>query len=326
MSNSFIESIKTMVNSTINKAGYDKTRTGQIVRVHTDTNTYDIQIDGWVYPNVGVVNDMSYNVYDVVKVVMPCNQATQMYITSSVLSDNSMGKKVAYATTIAEMAEGFITTATKTYYQADPPVGENVGDSWYSTTEQNKLYVWDGLQWVVGQDSAQAYDIAADTEKYFWISDSAIIGIGVLVTQKTQTEFLANPINGGMNMLIHSNEIILRNGLTNLLIIDTNGNLQPLGNIVNLYKVTDYQVDIASINANSNIDITNYSISRENGYQAIGIIGYVPSDYNIRLATNYITDNIIGNPVLTVDFVNESSNILTNQNVVFKILWIKAMA
>ena len=151
MSNSFIESVKTMMNTKIEKAGYDKTRTGQIVKVNND-NTYSVQIGGWTYPNVITVNDMTYNLYDVVKVVIPCNQATQMYITSSILSDNSMGKKVAYATTIAE-------DASKTFYQPVEPEGDdyNIGDEWYSTLEQNKLYVWDGTKWVIGQDSAGAY-------------------------------------------------------------------------------------------------------------------------------------------------------------------------
>lgn len=328
MSNSFIESIKTMINTKIEKAGYDKTRTGQIVKVNND-NTYSVQIGGWTYPNVITVNDMTYNLYDVVKVVIPCNQATQMYITSSILSDSSMGKKVAYATTMAEEATQEIQNTNKTFYQSTEPEGDDykVGDQWYSTSEQNKLYVWNGIEWVIGQDSAGAYDIATDTEKYFWASNNASVGIGILITQKSQTKFIANPNNGGMNLFIHNNQIILRDGLTNLLIIDNNGNGQFLGSIVNLYKVTDYTVSIANIDAYGNISPTDYNVVRENGYRAIGIVGYSNTDTNIQATTNYVTDNAIdSNPILTVGFFNNGSSALTNQTATFKILWIKATA
>lgn len=328
MSNSFIESIKTMINTKIEKAGYDKTRTGQIVKVNND-NTYSVQIGGWTYPNVITVNDMTYNLYDVVKVVIPCNQATQMYITSSILSDGSMGKKVAYATTMAEEATQEIQNTNKTFYQSTEPEGDNykVGDQWYSTSEQNKLYVWNGTKWVVGQDSAGVYDIASDTEKYFWVSNNASVGIGILITQKSQADFIANPNNGGMNLFIHNNQIVLRNGLTNLFIIDNNGNGQVLGGIVNLYKVTDYTVSIANIDAYGNISPANYNITREDGYRAVGIVGYNSTDTNIIATTNYITDSSINsNPILTVGFLNSSGSALSNQTATFKILWIKATA
>lgn len=328
MSNSFIESIKTMINTKIEKAGYDKTRTGQIVKVNND-NTYSVQIGGWTYPNVITVNDMTYNLYDVVKVVMPCNQATQMYITSSILSDSSMGKKVAYATTMAEEASQELQNTNKTFYQSAEPEGDDykVGDQWYSTSEQNKLYVWNGIEWVVGQDSAGAYDIATDTEKYFWASNNASVGIGILITQKSQADFIANPNNGGMNLFIHNNQIVLRNGLTNLFIIDNNGNGQVLGSIVNLYKVTDYTVSIANIDEYGNISPTDYNIIRENGYRAIGIVGYNNTDTNIQATTNYVTDNTMdSNPILTVGFFNNGSSASTNQTATFKILWIKATA
>ena len=233
MSNSFIESVKTMMNTKIEKAGYDKTRTGQIVKVN-DNNTYSVQIGGWTYPNVITVNDITYNLYDVVKVVIPCNQATQMYITSSILSDNSMGKKVAYATTIAENADDKATEANNKAIEADD-----------KATEAN-------------------------------------------------------------NKAIEAN-----NKVTEA--------------IVNLYKVTDYTVSIANIDAYGNILPVDYNITRENGYRAIGIVGYNNTDTNIQATTNYVTDNAIdSNPILTVGFFNNGSSALINQTATFKILWIKA--
>ena len=104
MGNQIIQSIKTIAQSLVDNAGYDKTRGGFIVGVNTVTNTYSVKVDGVTYPIVRAVDDVTYNIGDVVKVVIPCNQATQMYISSSVLSDNSLGNKIANATTLAEDA------------------------------------------------------------------------------------------------------------------------------------------------------------------------------------------------------------------------------
>ena len=93
--NAFVQSMKTIAQSAITKAGFDKTRNGQIVGVNTVTNTYSIKVDGIIYNNVRVVNDMEYNKGDIVKVNIPMNNPSQAYISSSVLSDSSIGSKIA---------------------------------------------------------------------------------------------------------------------------------------------------------------------------------------------------------------------------------------
>ena len=105
MANQIIQSIKTIAQSLVDKAGYDKTRGGVIVGVNSVTNTYSVKVDGVTYPTVRAVDDATYNIGDVVKVVIPCNQATQMYIASSVLSDNSLGNKIANAVGLAQDAK-----------------------------------------------------------------------------------------------------------------------------------------------------------------------------------------------------------------------------
>lgn len=93
--NAFVQSMKTIAQSAITKAGFDKTRNGQIVGVNTVTNTYSIKVDGIIYNNVKVVNGMEYNKGDIVKVNIPMNNPSQAYISSSVLSDDSIGSKIA---------------------------------------------------------------------------------------------------------------------------------------------------------------------------------------------------------------------------------------
>ena len=83
--NAFVQSMKTIAQSAITKAGFDKTRNGQIVSVNTVTNTYSIKVDGIIYNNVKVVNGMEYNKGDIVKVNIPMNNPSQAYISSSVL-------------------------------------------------------------------------------------------------------------------------------------------------------------------------------------------------------------------------------------------------
>ena len=163
MANQIIQSIKTIAQSLVDKAGYDKTRGGLIVGVNPVTNTYSVKVDGVTYPIVRAVDDATYNIGDVVKVVIPCNQATQMYISSSVLSDNSLGNKIANATTLAEDAKQLgldnqveikdvsdvANSKNKTFRQDTAPTeGMSSGDVWIDTGDNNTLYVYDGTQWV----------------------------------------------------------------------------------------------------------------------------------------------------------------------------------
>lgn len=163
MANQIIQSIKTIAQSLVDNAGYDKTRGGLIVGVNTITNTYSVKVDGVTYPIVRAVDDATYNIGDVVKVIIPCNQATQMYISSSVLSDNSLGNKIANATTLAEDAgklgldnqleiqkvSDVANSKTKTFRQdTAPTTGVSSGDIWIDTSDNNTLYVYDGTQWV----------------------------------------------------------------------------------------------------------------------------------------------------------------------------------
>ena len=163
MANQIIQSIKTIAQSLVDNAGYDKTRGGLIVGVNQVTNTYSVKVDGVTYPIVRAVDDATYNIGDVVKVVIPCNQATQMYISSSILSDNSLGNKIANATTLAEDAKQLgldnqveikdvsdvANSKNKTFRQDTAPTeGMSSGDVWIDTSDNNTLYVYDGTQWV----------------------------------------------------------------------------------------------------------------------------------------------------------------------------------
>lgn len=142
--NNFVQTIKTIAQSLVNNAGYDKTRTGQIVGINEATGTYSVKVDGQTYNNVKAMDGNQYNLRDIVKVVIPCNQASQIYISSAAFSDNTLGKRVAHAQSVAD-------SKNRTYRCAPadlPPVGELVnGDVWINTADHNKMYRWDGANW-----------------------------------------------------------------------------------------------------------------------------------------------------------------------------------
>lgn len=207
MANSIIQSIKTIAKSLVDNAGYDKTRGGMIVGINDVTNTYSVKIDGITYNNVKVVDDATYNLGDMVKVVIPCNQATQMYISASIFSDSSLGNRVTNALNLADAAEQLgldnvveigrveeiAESKNKTFRQAsEPESGMDKGDIWVDTDDGNKMYIWDGTQWVFSSaDGRTLYgtcNTAADTTtKSVVCSDATSLYVGLTITVKFST-------------------------------------------------------------------------------------------------------------------------------------------
>lgn len=68
---------------------------------------------------------------------------------------------------------------------------------------------------VVQKIADTAKKIAGNTTQYFWHTESGT-DTGTHVTEKTQGDFLADPTNGGGNLLMRSNGIAIRNGLKEL--------------------------------------------------------------------------------------------------------------
>ena len=66
------------------------------------------------------------------------------------------------------------------------------------------------------------YDIASDTEQYFWYTSTGT-DTGAHITEKTQDEFVADPQHGGANVLARNNGIAVRDGLTELARFKSNG-------------------------------------------------------------------------------------------------------
>ena len=65
------------------------------------------------------------------------------------------------------------------------------------------------------KNAAAAQRIAANTDQYFWHTETGT-DTGAHITEVTREEFLADPANGGGNLLARSNGIAVRDGLTEL--------------------------------------------------------------------------------------------------------------
>lgn len=68
---------------------------------------------------------------------------------------------------------------------------------------------------VVQKVADTARQIAGNTIQYFWHTESGA-DTGAHITEKTQEEFLDDPQNGGGNLLMRSNGLAVRDGLTEL--------------------------------------------------------------------------------------------------------------
>ena len=68
---------------------------------------------------------------------------------------------------------------------------------------------------VMLESQKSIYDIASNTEQHFWMTETGD-DTGAHITEKTKEDFLADPTNGGGNLLARSNGIAVRDGLTEL--------------------------------------------------------------------------------------------------------------
>lgn len=80
VNNSLLKSIQTIVDKEVESASFDKTRQGQVLTNNND-GTYTIRLDGVLYNNIPSYPKVaSIDIGSVVKISIPSNQPSQMYI------------------------------------------------------------------------------------------------------------------------------------------------------------------------------------------------------------------------------------------------------
>ena len=223
MGNQIIQSIKTIAQSLVDNDGYNKTRGGFIVGVNTVTNTYSVKVDGVTYPIVRAVDGATYNVGDVVKVVIPCNQATQMYIASSVLSDNSLGNKIANAVGLAQDAAKVATN----YIEQDDADGIMVGDKTSGA--------WSGYRSQILPDSFNILDE----------SSTVLASFGT-------TTVIGEEAKANLHLTFNNISMVDKNGAKFFEVGDAR-NADGIATIKHTAKVTVSSAGSATVTVNSNI-------------------------------------------------------------------------
>lgn len=138
--------------------------------------------------------------------------------------------------------DGISVTGVYPQYYQSTSASQLSGGSWLETLDYtNGRYIWtrERITYSNGSTSYSsavynsalttawinansARQIAEDTNQYFWHTESGT-DTGTHVTEKTQDDFLADPTNGGGNLLMRSNGIAIRNGLTELTEVDGDG-------------------------------------------------------------------------------------------------------
>lgn len=304
MANTFIKSIKTIAQSLINDAGFDKTRTGQILFVNTNKNTYTVKVDGYIYQNVKTVNDATYNVGDMVKIVIPCNQATQVYIESSVLSNTSLGNQVANATSLAEEAQHIAESKNKTYYQAEAPTeGMTENDIWIDTDDDNNMYIWDGDAWVFAGTTDVIYyatssTVADATIKVATVTPS-VSNFSLVVGMQVMVNFTVNNtaypaqlnVNNTGNIEIRYNGASLNNSTRSYIAAN-----KPVGFV---YDGTYWQLT-GKFSDDNTYDRIRYNIAlTATGAISSGVLATINSNNNIVKLTNGLSFDV-NKPVLYI--------------------------
>ena len=117
INDTLLQTIKTLVKQEINNAPFDKTRQAVVLTNNSD-GTYKIRLDGNEYDNIpSYPSNITIAIGSVVKVIIPNNQYSQMFISAKT------DFKIATVTKI--LSNGI---AANTYIPtADIPMTEQVG-------------------------------------------------------------------------------------------------------------------------------------------------------------------------------------------------------
>lgn len=191
-----LQSIRTLIQQEIEKASFNKTKQGIITKNYTD-GTYDVRFDGNLYTKILTYpNFTSLQLGQTVKIIIPNNQASQMYISAE--------------------SSPLIYYPVGSYYEtSDTTFDPNTawGGTWYLETE-GQVHVSSGRQYavagadithyigpetVVGTSDGGSKDaiLASHTHTLTRTTNVGVAAHGVTVTQPTIKLKVASPNNTG---------------------------------------------------------------------------------------------------------------------------------
>lgn len=154
--------------------------------------------------------------------------------------------------------QGVSVTAVQPQYYLSTTSTSTAGGSWQNTmTYIPGRYVWtrERISYSNGttgystavynaaltnafQSAANAYTLANNTNQHFWMQETGS-DAGAHITEVTRDQFLADPANGGGNLLARSNGVAVRNGLADLASFQKDKFLFYDQNGVPIFSITD---------------------------------------------------------------------------------------
>lgn len=181
--NSFLQAIKILIKESINSAPYNRTKQAMIVSNNGD-NTYDIRFDGKLYTNIiSYPNTKSLPLKHIVKVIIPNNQASQMYISAEgspliyypvgsyyETSDSTFNPNNEWGGTWELEAEGLVHIGAGLNYIIGATGGEEkhkltIAEMPSHTHVQNQHRHGMGELWSEGSGSTNAYILTSNRER-----------------------------------------------------------------------------------------------------------------------------------------------------------------
>jgi hypothetical protein len=99
------------------------------------------------------------------------------------IPDSDIATAIANAATAQSTADGKITS----FYQAGEPTAEGVGDLWVDTDDNDKLYTWDGDNWVEVALATQSY-VGTQIVQQVGFCENATGGVASAYTTKDACE------------------------------------------------------------------------------------------------------------------------------------------
>lgn len=166
-------------------------------------------------------------------------------------------------------------------------------------------------------NSESALQIASDTEQHFWTTETGT-DTGSHISEKTQDAFLADPQNGGANLLARSNGVAIRDGLTELASFSADGitfdDDTPfvIGNssAYILFDPVNNRITIGGNNISLNGQKTLGETLAELGelQTAVGTItDELGNIYQLYITTNYTATTVVHTAILLQNGVDISS-------------------
>lgn len=180
-----LQSIKTLIQQEIEKAPFNKTKQGIITKNYMD-GTYDVRFDGNLYTKILTYpNSTSLKLGQTVKIIIPNNQSSQMYISAE-------GSPLIYYP-----VGSYYETSDTTF---DPNTAW--GGTWLLETE-GLVHIGAGTNYTIGDTGGEKTHILtvdempshSHTNQYYSASGTANFGYNY---QNRGTTSNATPASGGI--------------------------------------------------------------------------------------------------------------------------------